>query len=117
LIKNSDKDYVEYSIRLMVSNAKIRSIAKSLRSDVTCMYVRDMLLSNRWRCAQTNVLFEFDGSGRNPWQPSLDRIDNKKGYVIGNVQMVCLIYNLAKGMWGPETLEELALIMSENKLA
>ena len=113
----NSEDYVAYSINLMVSNAKQRSLKKGLMHDLSCEYVRGMLLTNNWRCTQTNVLFEFDGSGRNPWQPSLDRLDNAKGYVIGNVQVVCLIYNIAKGHWSADTLQELVEIMSEKNFA
>lgn len=34
---------------------------------------------------------------RNPFAPSLDRIDNSKGYEIGNVALVCNIVNCGKG--------------------
>lgn len=39
-----------------------------------------------------------------PWRASLDRIDSSQGYMVGNVQFVCTIANLAKADF---TLEEL----------
>jgi hypothetical protein len=36
-------------------------------------------------------------SSRDPWAPSIDRIDSGKGYTPENCQVVCWIYNRAKG--------------------
>lgn len=50
------------------------------------------------RCSITGMELEF-----RPWRPryllkpSLDRIDGKKGYVPGNVQVVALWANMARG--------------------
>jgi hypothetical protein len=41
-----------------------------------------------------------------PWKPSLDRIDNERGYVRGNVRFVCVIANFAKGAFSDEALFE-----------
>jgi hypothetical protein len=45
-----------------------------------------------------------DRARRNPWAPSVDRIDNAEGYVIGNVQLTCIIANIAKSDFGEEAL-------------
>jgi hypothetical protein len=51
---------------------------------------------------------EWDGPDKNPWAPSLDRIDNELGYIEGNVRLVCWAYNLAKGSWPDEVFDKLA---------
>jgi hypothetical protein len=43
-----------------------------------------------------------------PFAPSIDRIIPKKGYVKGNVQVVCWAYNAAKNQWGEDVLLTLA---------
>ena len=51
----------------------------------------------------------------NPWAPSIDRIDNSKGYEAGNVRMVCVAANFAMNAWGEEALYELAASMVAHK--
>jgi hypothetical protein len=60
----------------------------------------------------TNLFKEFcdnnyhDLTPGSPFRPSLDRIDNSKSYIIGNVQVVWLIENLARGRFSEEQLVE-----------
>ena len=49
----------------------------------------------------------------NPWRPSIDRIDPVKGYVIGNVRLVCKIGNYAKNGFTDKDL----LYFCENLVA
>ena len=40
------------------------------------------------------------------WKVSIDRIDSSKGYIKGNVQLVCVLYNLMKNKLPEEEMDE-----------
>jgi len=51
------------------------------------------------KCPKTGLSFDLAPHPelrRHPLAPSIDRVDSSKGYVRGNVQIVCNWYNLAK---------------------
>lgn len=64
-------------------------------------------------CEVTGIAFDLTtglGAGkRNPWAPSVDRIDNTKGYTWDNVQVVCSIYNLSKNCFTNDDVLKMAL--------
>lgn len=51
-----------------------------------------------------------------PYQPSLDRVDNTRGYTFDNVRMVCLIVNYCMNRWGESAFNRLALSMAQRYL-
>lgn len=62
-------------------------------------------------CAATGLplTWEHDGdTRRNPWAPSIDRIDCSKGYLQDNVRVVCTLYNVARADWPDEAVTTLA---------
>lgn len=57
-------------------------------------------------CALSKVPMTWiAGKGRQSANISLDRIDNNKGYVSGNVQLVCVAVNLMKAEMDTEELK------------
>ena len=63
-------------------------------------------------CAATGIPFELaDGIGPekvNPYTPSADRIDPRKGYTYRNTQIVIWAYNRAKGEYADRTFKFVA---------
>lgn len=49
-----------------------------------------------------------DGQVKNPWAPSVDRIDSKGGYTKDNVRITCWAFNMAKGPWNEEVFAKMA---------
>lgn len=45
---------------------------------------------------------------KHPFRPTIDRIDNSKGYAPGNCRVVCWIFNLAKADWTDEEVFTMA---------
>jgi hypothetical protein len=70
-----------------------------------------LVVNSKDRCAVTGLQFSLAtvcGSKRRPFAPSLDRIDCAKGYVDGNVRIVCVSANVSISDWGEGVLYELA---------
>lgn len=64
--------------------------------------VNSLLSAGVVSCQLTGVPFSDDlvpGCRTRPWAPTVDRIDNSKGYVVGNVRLVCWAANRARGDW------------------
>lgn len=61
-------------------------------------------------CEVTGLPFRLgvQGQGRNPYAPSVDRIDPRQGYTLDNCQVVIWMYNAAKGNWSHEDVIEMA---------
>ena len=50
-------------------------------------------------CEVTGLPFTYGVEARNPWSPSLDRIDPSIGYTLENTRVVVWIYNAAKNVF------------------
>jgi len=50
-------------------------------------------------CAATGMPLEWTQGARQPWNPSVDRIDSTKGYTLENTRVVSVLFNLAKSEW------------------
>lgn len=79
--------------RLLLTSARMR--------DRECnLLLADVLpIIEDGTCFRTGFKFDLESHAthhRNPFSPSLDRIDGTKGYVKGNIQVVCSWYNIAK---------------------
>jgi hypothetical protein len=84
----------------MLNNARARARRKQLPCDLDYQFIADKLINGK--CEVTGLSFVIQsctgkGHKTNSFSPSLDRIDNTKGYTKDNVRMVVWIYNRAKG--------------------
>jgi hypothetical protein len=83
------------------------------RRDRECTLTRGQLQrlyrQSRRCCAVTGMPFSLlrYGTSRSPFAPSIDRIDNSRGYEAGNVRLVCQMVNLAMNVWGVKPVNEL----------
>jgi hypothetical protein len=86
----------KYAYRLWY-RTKIRAKKKGLEFSISRKFVEDAVLSGR--CSVTNIKFTKKSSSKNygAFGASIDRINPKLGYTESNCQIVCWIYNRAKG--------------------
>lgn len=68
-----------------------------------------------WKCIRTGIDFDLrTDMGNLPFGPSVDRIDSSKGYVLGNIQLVCNIYNYAKNIWSDDDVLTMARMLIDK---
>lgn len=89
----------------LVRNARVRSARRRLPCEMTIPAVVETLQRQGMRCAVSGLPFDlaFNLAGvhaRNMYAPSLDRLDNRKGYVPSNVRIVLTAVNYAINEWG-----------------
>lgn len=89
----------------LVAAARIRARNKCLPFNLSVEDIAHLQsVIDAGACELSGIRFELDG-GRGPRSPSLDRIFPNRGYVSGNVRVVCHSLNAAMGDWGAkETL-------------
>ncbi len=81
----------------LVHGARNRAAKADTECNITFDDVYPAVLAGT--CPKTGFTFDLNPHvdlRRHPLAPSIDRIDSSKGYVRGNVQIVCNWYNLAK---------------------
>jgi len=81
----------------LLCNAKDRAKKNELEIDLDRTWIEQHL--HPLICEATGVEFTMErqsGVSHSPFRPSIDRIDNKKGYIKDNCRIVCVIYNKAK---------------------
>lgn len=88
-----------------LKRARSRARTKSIEIDVNLKDVTQMLEKQSYKCAVSGIKFTDERVGsspRMPFAPSIDRIDPSRGYLKGNVRLVCTIVNLAIADFGDE---------------
>lgn len=107
--------------RWFVLRAKYRASKRSYEEcDVTPQYLKKLFEQQNGKCLFTGwdlILpkgTDYAWSECNPRNASLDRIDNSKGYIEGNVRFICVIANLARQTYTDEALIEFCRAVSNN---
>lgn len=74
-----------------------------------------MLLAGVCSVTGLPLTLDFDGiSRRNPWAPSIDRLDNSRGYHLDNVRLVCCAFNIMRSDFSDDVVRILASAIMEN---
>ena len=78
-------------------SAKSRAESRGLAFDISVLQIEVMLHAGR--CQRSGIPFDvrrMSDARKKPFAPSLDRVDNSRGYVFDNVQLVCNLFNVGK---------------------
>lgn len=95
----------------LLKSAKRRDINSELDFD----YLYNKLLKNK--CEVTGILFDLNKNNKwkkNPYSPSIDRINNKIGYTKENTRIVIWQYNLMKGELTDSELLDICKILTNK---
>lgn len=102
-IRQSD-DYS--SFRWYIKCAKQHSEKRNHTYDIDLEYLKDLWEKQNGICPFTKQKLELrthsNKEKANPYSASLDRIDNTKGYIRGNIRFVALIFNYARNTFSDE---------------
>lgn len=89
----------------LLSRCKGSAKARGQECSLTMAEVLDLFKDMRCAVTRVELRLKWEGPSRyNPCAPSLDRIDQSKGYVPGNVRPVCWAFNCARQDWPDEVV-------------
>ena len=106
--KNHQRDYqctVNGKLRKLVIRTKQSASKKNLEHTITNEDVFALWEKQGGKCAKTGIQLDPQTgtvANRNPYGPSLDRINSGLGYTPDNIELVCCHYNLAKAAYSEE---------------
>ena len=82
-------------INSKLKHLRKRAYRKDIPFDLDDLWLMKKL--NNGHCEKTGIKLNMSSKPfTNPYYPSIDRVDSKKGYTKDNCKMVCHMYNSAK---------------------
>lgn len=108
-LQNVEKDPGPFISSQILGDSKKRAKKHGWDFDVDREYLIKLWKRQKGLCAITQVKLTGKPGTRqnkNPYRASLDRVNNNKGYVKGNVRFVSHWYNNAKSTWPDKIFEE-----------
>ena len=98
-----------YICKQLLNSAKRRALEKNLEFNLTYEWLISKLEVGLCERTQMKFIILFGhGKHNNPFAPSLDRVDNSKGYTIDNTEVVLINYNKFKCTTSNEIVKEIA---------
>jgi hypothetical protein len=100
----------QYLIEILRSS-RTRARKKEVPYDISLDYIKEMAREQGYCCALTGIPFFTYAQANSripPFVPSIDRIYPERGYVRGNVRLVCFAVNAMMLDWGEEVFRHVA---------
>ncbi len=113
-----DVDSIRRGLRNSWRAARWRAQKYGVSFELEWEVVEGMADRNGWCCALTGFPFTMSQASRRaagPFGPSIDRVIPSRGYVDGNVRIICVAINYALNEWGDEFFERLAAAFLKAK--
>ncbi len=93
-------------LRALVPRSRLRAERAQFAHDLPNDEGERLFQAQDGLCAVSGVRFRLDEFAgvlvKHPFAPSLDRISSLRGYIPGNVRLVCIAVNFGMGQWGEE---------------
>jgi hypothetical protein len=116
-VKERRKNDIRYRLNWLLQQARVRAKKKNLESDIDIDFLMSIYPADG-KCPILGIELQFNtgnyaGSRWN--SPSLDRIDNTKGYTKDNVHIISSRANIIKRDATLEELEAIVLYLKDNE--
>ena len=93
----------------LLSRARSRAKQSKMEFELDREWVTEHLESMKCEASGVDLVLETDATvAHTAFKPSIDRIDNGKGYLKSNSRIVCVLYNKAKSDYTDEDVLKLA---------
>lgn len=113
----------EYTpFRWFILRAEYRDRTKNYGCDLTVEHLKNLWESQNGRCPLSGrqLILPHDADGwkeYHPYNASIDRLDNSRGYVQGNIRFVSVMANLARQTFSDDQLKEFCKAVTDNAMA
>lgn len=98
--------------RALVIRQRYGARDRGIPFEIKERFVHSLMQKTGFRCAVSGIAFSRTKpngvANVDPWAPSIDRIDNRQGYLQDNVRIVAIAANIAMNRWGYDMLLRLA---------
>ena len=102
----------EKKLKAILRRTRGSARERNLAMDIAIELLRSLWEEQQGHCAVSGLAFTDETHKaafvKTPFAPSLDRIDSSRGYLKGNVRLVCMAANFALNQWGDDILRRLA---------
>ena len=110
---NAHKGWSKDVLRLSFAKKyQINATLRNIEWDITYDHLADLLIAQDFQCVLTGWPIDATKISKNT--ASLDRIDSKKGYVIGNVQWIATMVNMCKQQYSQEDFIRMCNAITKN---